>query len=261
MRRLILYILVFMCVLSVKGKTTYIPSYRSYIHIVNAGDTVSAVSSILGDLDLSEASGMFNIRIEYEDVTKEKVKAIKRAKRVAGWATASAVLSTVSAAFSSNSLQYLVRSANAQIATQLASFYTANANSEQKLKIEMWIDNTSDGELMINDMERGLMWFVSPQHSLHITMNNPDVACLRISDIKNNKIRFVSAMAGSAVNKWELGWEDDKSWIVAVYKKQVIEYEEYESLDRYRRISKDDYSEKDMSIEEFKSFIKEKNNK
>ena len=36
-----------------------------------------------------------------------------------------------------------------------------------------------------------------------------------------------------------------------------IYYEEYENLENYRRISKTDYSEKDMTIEEYKAFIKE----
>ena len=260
MRRTIFLFALCMLVTSTYGKTTYIPAYRSYIHIVNVADTISAASSVLGDMELSEENGMFTISIEHEDVTKDKVKAIKRAKRTAGWAIASAVLSGVSAAFSNNSLQYLVRSTNAQIASQLAGFYSATANNEQKLKIDMWIHNTSNEELMVNDLERGLLWYILPQHSLHITMNNPDAANLRISNIENNTIRYVAAMAGSMLNKWEVGWEDDNSWIVAVYKKQVIEYEQYESLDKYRRISKTDYSETDMSIEEFRAFIKERKN-
>ena len=106
MRKYILSLLALVSLLSAMAKTTYIPKYRSYIHIVNGSDTV-AVSSSMMDLSLADESGLFNIVILHEDVTKEKVKAIKRAKRIAGWATLSAVMSGVSTAFSNNSLEYV----------------------------------------------------------------------------------------------------------------------------------------------------------
>lgn len=86
---------------------------------------------------MAEEGGMFTIRIEHEEVTKEKLKAIKRAKRAAGWMEFSAVMSGVSTAFSNNSLQYMVRSTNTQVAIELTDFYKANANAEQKLNIDM----------------------------------------------------------------------------------------------------------------------------
>lgn len=128
---------------------------------------------------------MFVLRIDHEDVTKDKVKAIKRKKRIAGWAILSAVLNGVSTAFSDNSLQYLVRSKNAQIATALAEIYAANAKEEQTLGIDLGIDNTTDGELMICDMERGLTWWILPQHSIQLKLNNPEASRLRISDSQN----------------------------------------------------------------------------
>lgn len=155
-----LFFLLFLTVgIMVEAKTTYIPKYQSYIHIVNGLDT-TAVSNILENLELAEEGGMFTIRIEHEEVTKEKVKAIKRTKRAAGWMEFSAVMSGVSTAFSNNSLQYMVRSTNTQVAIELTDFYKANANAEQKLNIDMWIDNTSGAELLVNDMERGLVWYV-----------------------------------------------------------------------------------------------------
>ena len=102
-----------------EGKSTYIPKYKSYIHIVNGADTI-VVSNSQEDLSLSEASGLFSIRIEHEIVTQEKVKAIKRAKRAAGWMEFSAVMSGMSTAFSNNSLQYMVRSTTTYLTAQLS---------------------------------------------------------------------------------------------------------------------------------------------
>ena len=70
MRKYILSLLALVSLLSAMAKTTYIPKYRSYIHIVNGSDTV-AVSSSMMDLSLADESGLFNIVILHEDVTKE----------------------------------------------------------------------------------------------------------------------------------------------------------------------------------------------
>lgn len=74
MKRIVISIIVaLLFVSSISAKTTYIPIYRSYIHIVNGTDT-SAVSNNLMDLETADDNGMFKIYIEHEDVTKEKVK-------------------------------------------------------------------------------------------------------------------------------------------------------------------------------------------
>ena len=250
---LFLFVVILYCV-TADGKTTYIPKYRSYIHIVNSTDTIVATSNIK-ELSLKDKTGMFSILVEHEDVTKEKVKAIKRAKRAAGWATVSAVMSGVSTAFSNNSLQYMVRSTNTKFASQLAEIYNENAKAEEKLKIDMWVDNTSDEELLVNDMERGLTWYVLPRQSLHILLNNPDATLLRISDLRNNTIRYVSAMAGNMIYKGLVGWEDDDCWIISVYNNY-----DYENIrfDKYKWISKSDFSEREMTKEEFRAFTKDK---
>ena len=135
MKRIVISIIVaLLFVSSISAKTTYIPIYRSYIHIVNGTDT-SAVSNNLMDLETADENGMFKIYIEHEDVTKEKVKAIKRAKRTAGWATFSAVMSGISTAFSRNSLQYMIRSTTTRIDAQLADIYNKNAQAENEGKI------------------------------------------------------------------------------------------------------------------------------
>lgn len=258
MRRIILLFAVIMIVAYGFGKTTYIPKYRTYIHIVNGSDTI-VKSNNLKDLDLSDNSDMFKIYVEHEDVTNEKVKAIKRAKRAAGWASFSAVMSGISTAFSNNSIQYMVRSTNTQITSQLADIYAENANAEQRLRIDLWIENTTEEELMINDMERGLTWYVRPSDLFHFQLNNPDVANLRISNVHNDNVRYAVIMAGSLVRKRAIEWEDNECWISAVMTR--VGFSEFQTIEKYVRISKTDYSEREMSIEEFKAYKKEVNKK
>ena len=258
MKKTFLLMLMLVAGLAVDAKTTYIPKYKSYIHIVNGTDTV-AVSGNTEDLELSDNGGMFKIYVEHENITAEKVKAIKRAKRAAGWASFSAVMSGVSTALSDNSLQYMVRSTNTQIASQLADIYTRNANAEQRLKIDLLIENTTKEELMINDMERGLTWYIKPSQFFYSQLNNPDVANLRISSIHNDHVRYAVITAGSLARKKAIAWEDDECWISAVMTNESNA--ELKTIEKYLRISKTDYTESDMSIEEFKAYKKEKKNR
>ena len=58
---------------------------------------------------------------------------------------------------------------------------------------------------------------------------------------------------GNTTTKWEVGWEDDTEWIVAVYKS--MNTPDQAPLLGYKRISKSDYSERDIMecsiVEEF----------
>ena len=248
---LIIVLPILMWCLTASGKTTYIPTYRSYIHIVNGTDTMS-VEGTLTELMMKDAGGLFTIRIEHEEVTKEKVKAIKRAKAAAGWMAFSAVMSGVSTAFSDNTLEYYIRSTNTSMATDLAQMYAADSKDEQKLGIDIWIENNTEGELVVNDMERGLTWYILPGQSAKFKANNPEAARFRISDIRNSFVRYVTGAAGSSVKKWELGYEDDECWVVIVYKEGA--FHGPENITGYRLISKEDFSERDMSADEFTAF-------
>ncbi len=255
--RKVFFLLLLMSSFFIMAKTTYIPKYRTYIHIADDSDTI-VTSNNLKDVEVKEKSGMFNIIVEHEDVTEEKVKAIKRAKRAANLAAFSAAMYSVSTAFSDNSLQYMVRSTNTQIASQLADIYSENANAEQKLDIYMWIENTSEEELMINDIERGLIWFVKASQNINIKLNNPDVVNLRISDIHNNHIRYAMVTAGSLTNKKSVDWEDDYYWFSGFWKK--VDESKPDVTYQYLRTSKTDFTETVISADEFRTYKKNTTN-
>lgn len=231
------------------SNTTYIPTYRSYLHIVIEGDTV-AVENNLDTLELTDPGGMFSLRLDHEDVTKEKVKAIKRMKRAAGWATFAAVMTGISSAFSSNNLDFFIRSESFHMASDLTSIYKANANDEKTLEIDLWIDNTSDHELMVCDMERGLTWWVLPRQSMQLKLNNPEASTLRISDPQSKIVRYASAVVGSKVTKWEIDIETDDYWFGIAYKDSNKPHEDA-NISHYIRISKTDYVETKMKKEDY----------
>lgn len=82
MKKLLLIIVPLILIsFSVSAKTTYVPTYWSYLKIFqHEGDSIS-VQNILGQLESSSLDESFHITIVHEDMTHEKVKAIKRAKK------------------------------------------------------------------------------------------------------------------------------------------------------------------------------------
>lgn len=248
-----LFFLALLISVVLNAKTTYLPKYHGYLHIVTDGDTLSTTNNSIC-FELADPGGMFVLAIEHEEVTEAKVKAIKRAKRAAGWATFSAIMSGVSTAFSDNTLQYLVRSTNTQIASTIASIYTANANEQKNLSIHLCIDNTTDGELMVCDMVRGLTWWILPRQTMKLKINNPEAACLRISDSQSHNVRYATAMAGSRLTKWDIVLETDEFWVVPVYREGQLHIDD--NIDFYKRINKADFTETSMPYETFKELKK-----
>jgi len=238
-----------MVVIAVQAKTTYIPTYLSYLHIVTGSDTL-AVTNNLDTLELADPEGMFVMRIDQEDVTSEKVKSIKRKKAAKGWMTFAAAMGGVSTAFSENALQYMVRSNFTLAAGRLASIYAADARDEQDLDIIVWIDNMTDGELMVCDVERGLTWWILPRQSMQLKLNNPEASQLRISDPQSRHVRYAAVLAGNKVTKYEIELETDEYWYSPVYR-EVNKPHDQDNLTHYIRISKRDYAELKMSIRDF----------
>lgn len=196
----------------IEAKSTYLARYQNYIHIIENGDTL-ATTNTLPVLEVNEPAGMFQIGIVHEELSDTQVKAIKRAKRSAGWATVTAVASSVSAAFSQNSLQYYMRSNTAFAAAELADIYGLQAKQEQQLNVIAWIDNMVDEEMMVCDMERGLVWYVLPKQTLELSIRNPNLMKLRISDIHHNRVRYATIAAGSVVEKKEIA-KINGDWIL-----------------------------------------------
>ena len=85
--RIILILFILPLSLAIQAKTTYIPTYRSFIQIKQGLNDSIIAESKLGRLDMTAQDGSFSITLVHEDVDKQKVKEIKRAKAAAGWMT------------------------------------------------------------------------------------------------------------------------------------------------------------------------------
>jgi hypothetical protein len=232
------------------AETTYLPTYRGYIHIADGTDTVS-VESPLTELVLSDTASAFTIHINHELVDEDKVEAIKRSKRTQLVMTVTSVVSGVPGGGIFTQLGNMIKKGSAALPGNLSEIYEQNMKSDQVLSINVWIDNTSDEELLINDTDRGLIWFLPAGQGMDLRMSNPDVIRLRISDLRHEHVRYAFITAGSSTKKYDVVYEDPECWIA-----------EHRTLLRqitgYTRISKADYATEPLTIEQYKRYIRSK---
>lgn len=239
MRKIAVLLLIFIGTLNIGGKTTYIPTYSSYIYLQQGNDS-TIVSNIKASLELESFDKLFTISVHHEEMSEEKVKSIKRSKAKAGWSTFNTVMSVLAPGQRGTIFS---RIQDVRQSAKLLKMDKDNANAEKVLGIEIWVENNSDKELIVNDMIRGLAWYIRPKESIQFEISNPEVARLRVSDIENKNIQYATICVGSSVRKENLAWEDNDCWI-------IYEYIDYPSKINYTYISKDDFSTRALTLEE-----------
>lgn len=149
----------------------------------------------------------------------------------------------------------MVRSSFTYAAARLASIYSVGVSKEESLDIIVWIDNMTDNELMVCDMERGLTWWIMPRQSIQLKLNNPDVSQLRISDSQSRHVRYATVLAGNKVTKYEVEIETDNYWYSPVWRELNSPHDD-SNLMHYLRIGKHDYEEMKMSKSDFREIKK-----
>ena len=247
-----LVIALFVLSSTIKASTTYIPTYRSYISITAAnGDSVRKEES--GSLTLSVRTEDFCISVVHEEMTKEKVRAIKHKKAAAGWMAASTILSSVSALSSGSLAGFEARTANARLSGLMTRMYAENAKSEQILKIQVQFSNLSQQEMMVADTERGLVWYVRSGSSFVMELGNPDVTQLRISKVDDtiHTPLYATVCGGSSVRKEDVVYENDEIWIVSPTNEDY-DYYQLPKEKEYQIVYKEDFSHQSITYEEYK---------
>lgn len=258
-KRFLFAIVLLLATTSIKAATTYVPTYHSFISIKTANDEILR-SEENGSISLSVVTEDFCISVVHEEMTKEKVRSIKRKKAAAGWMAASAVLSSISSMFSGSITSFEARTANARLSGLMTHMYAYNAAAEQKLKVQIQFQNKSPHEMMVADTERGLVWYVRSNDSFVMELDNPDVAQLRISDVKNTEKSplYATVCGGSSVLKESIAFENDEIMIVTPIEEDNDIYHIPANGFEYRIINKDDYSQQPISFEEYKKIKKQK---
>ena len=97
---------------------------------------------------------------------------------------------------------------------------------EMPYNSEFMIQNTTDHELMITDINRGLFWFIPAHFFLLIDMGNlPQVAYFRISSSDNNKyndVKYLALGTGAFSMKYTIAYENDDYWIFILNEEYTV---------------------------------------
>lgn len=207
---------IFMCIvltINIQAKTTYIPFYSGSISITENGITRS-VEGQTNSLSIYSGDNGIKFTIIHEMVTKDKVKSIKSAKSNVGW-------TAFAAGFAQGNGTTEAVSSNTMINTAKDA-----ADDAQQLSIELLIENNSDEDIFVGDMNKGLSyWHIPSKGNLTINLNNPDWLQFRVSNAyiyDNNierasdwkqKVCYVSVAGSGYVEKKNVEFEDENQII------------------------------------------------
>lgn len=254
MKRIFAIIIAIASVATVQAKKTYVPRYATFISITAPDAESVTVSNIKMENTVQPASGMFSLSVYHDDMTLEKLKTIRCNKAAAGWYGFSDALYSFSAAMSDNVIDRFINYVNADFAATLSAIHSANAEVASVLGIAVEIDNTSGGEIMVNDMERGLTWYVLPHQSLTLRLGNPDMARLRISDGEGRHPHYATVGAGSEMKSMNVVYEDEDFVAVPIYG----EGEKRATVVSYTIIDRRTWEQCSMSPTEYLEFKKQR---
>lgn len=230
MRKFILIIFCFFSLI-VSAKTTYIPTYANKLILIDNGriDSIMNQQYLLSNMS---QDGLISCAIVQQVVSPELVKSIKKAKSAAGWAVVAAALSSASAGYSEGQMNsgrtdgYTVSNyVDARELTRESLAESAGAkalaNDLMTLLADLLIKNNSEKEMVVTDMDRGLVWFVLPHSEISLPLDNGEECHFRISSCAplDENVKYVNATANSTLEKYTVGLETDMYWYVPLNEK------------------------------------------
>lgn len=252
--------------LQTQSKTTYIPSYANRLILIENGkiDTTENQQRVLSR---PSQDGAITCSLVQQVVTPELVKAIKSAKSAAGWAMVAAGFSAASAGYSIGRMNsrpvdgFMVSNyVNAHELTGASLDYSASAMAQAEdlkmLYVDLLVKNDSEKELLITDMDKGLVWFVMPHNEMALHLSKGEEGHFRIAPCGalDENVKYINAVATSTLEKYTIGLETDLFWYIPMSEKAVqnLNFPTY-IKGGYIRVDKESMRMKALSEEEFRT--------
>ena len=262
---LILSMFVYFLTIHVQAKTTYIPTYDNRILLVENGE-VDSLTNKAHSLMMSSKDGLITCTLAQQVVSQELVRDIKRAKNAAGWAMVAASLSSVNEGMAQSqmnsgynkgwAMQNYV-DAREHTNASLAASADAKAQAEdlKTLLLDLVVMNNSQKEMLITDMDRGLVWFVLPNCEVRLPLLKDEECHFRISSCNplDENVKYINAFGTSTLEKYTVSLETDISWYVPVSSKALKGLRfETDQRNGYIKIDKETMAMSVVSEEDFK---------
>ncbi len=264
-----LFLSLLVSTICVHAKTTYIPTYDNRIIVIENGqiDSVLNQSRIL---QLDSKDNLITCVIAQQVVSQDLVKSIKRAKSAAGWAAVAAGFSSASAGFSQGQMysgrvtgynvsNYINSREMAAESMDASASATAQAEELKTLMVDLVVTNNSDKEMLITDMDRGLVWFILPHNEATLPLAKGEECHFRISSCSplDENVKYINVLATSTLEKYTIGLETDMFWYVPISEKVKKGLRFDSSVEEgYIRINKETMAMVSITSVEFKEIKK-----
>lgn len=225
------FVVIFIVVaLSLQAKTTYIPTYYNRILAIESSQ-MDSLLNFQPILHLDSKDKSVSYTIVHQAVSPELVKAIKQAKRAAGWASAASFLAIGGSTFSEVQLirggsgGYVVGAMEGQYASNGLAATSAQAYAQAEdlkdLMVDLIVTNHSEKEMQITDMDRGLIWYVLPKKEIALSLLKGEECHFRISPSSpsDENVKYINVLTDSYLEKYSLALETEMFWYVPISEK------------------------------------------
>ncbi len=209
------------------AKTTYIPTYANRMIMIENG-TADTTTNKAHALAMPSRDGLVTCTLAQQVVSQDLVRDIKRAKNAAGWAMVGAAFSSFSEGMAKSQMDNgyynkgwaMERYVDARENTnaQLAESAEAKRQAEElkTLLLDLVVRNNSAKEMLITDMDRGLVWFVLPNCEVRLPLAKDEECHFRISSCNplDENVKYVNALGTSSLEKHTIDLETANAWYV-----------------------------------------------
>ena len=265
-KHLLLPLVLCLFALPLLAKTTYIPTYNNRLIIMEYG-ALDSLSNTAPALRMSSSDGLITCTLAQQVVSQDLVRQIKRAKNAAGWAMVAAGLSSINEGMAQAQMEsgyqqgWAMRNyVDARNVTDASLAASANAKATAEdlktLLLDLVVRNNSTKEMLITDMDRGLVWFVLPGCEVRLPLLKDEACHFRISSCNplDENVKYINALGTSTLEKYTVGLETDLSWYVPISNKAVkgLRFQTSER-DGYIKIDKESMAMRYVSEQEFRT--------
>ena len=265
MKRLLLTAILALSVSWSFAKSTYIPTYNNKIILIEDGQ-MNTLENQRQLLQLDSKDNLISCQVVQQVVSPDLINAIKRAKRSAGWSMALSGLAGASniysdvRLFTGNARGYdyanaVVSGALSREAAEASANSYAQAEELMTLMVDFVVKNNSDKEMMITDIDRGLMWFILPHQEAILPLAKGEECHFRVSSSAplTENVKYINVSANSFIEKYTVALETDSYWYLPISErvKDMLGFDT--SMEEgYIKVDKESMKKSAVSPEDFK---------
>lgn len=235
----ILFVPLFLLAITASAKQEKIPTYLSFVYWVQGTDTIYEENNTLLQESVSP-DGTVIVRVRHEDWKNTVTD--KSIARMAPWhaiiSRCRGIRAIVHQGKSNTDAMMPMKRVPGLMpnALNINNLSRVSEHYEMPYSCEYMIENNGNQEIVVNDLNRGLVWYVPAHSYLLLNMGKLPQACLlRIAntDPLQPALKYVTIGNASLTMKFTVAYEDEDCWIYLLNEETTAE--ETDKLD-FRRL-------------------------